>query len=806
MIMMFISSYACGQELDKVQIKKDSIGLCIKEVRYNNSPVSTRPTNAKEFFVKALGANSNDIFEKKVTHIGNRNIRDEFYQQRYKGLIVDGGGYVIHYHNGMIQNARGNYIPKMKIDTNPRIDSMQAFTNFAKHKSIPLQDITGHQASLQIKLIADNKTGTYNPYLVYKVILFSNNLNNDEIGYVDAVTGKIVTTSPLVYDIREEARFETLYSSTKTGYTQYYNGYYHLTDSAQQNVITVADCANTPYSNELKDNDNNWTQDEYPNKQNMAFDIIWSLEQVTGYLYDTYNIKGIDNNKFQINAYSRAILGTETANAYWNTANKNLFFGVGGYSSGIHFNPFCSLDVVAHELGHGITQFNIGWNEDRTKEFHEGLSDIWGVIMLHRILNYTDLAWKMGKQLSLDGSCIRDIAQTDGGITTIANTYGSTKYNEMTDPHALSGVLSHWYYLLVMGGKGTNEINHAYQVKGVGFDLAEELIVTAVFGNYLRFTTSYQEIRKAFEHVARDVMQNKRLYIQVSEAWYAVGVGESYYNSVKIVGYNGIYREGDYHLIGIPKEASVKWSNTHPLGAIDVVNDSTIHYKVNRLSTGTISDVIKVDITYDGETFERTYPVTVGLGIKGLQVIKYSGENIVVIQPTCEDVKGGIEAIWEDNPIISENPFADDASFQNNKLSALAQVPTTGVYKIGAKLRYNGEDMVNYYYQDLNIEASPNSQRLNFTISPNPASSYVNLGFKELDSDNVTNVLKIQSSKAKGYRYKRIMLWKMTSLIKRFKTDQDTFTMDVSELSPGLYYIQVINKGKSYGQKLMIKQ
>ena len=38
------------------------------------------------------------------------------------------------------------------------------------------------------------------------------------------------------------------------------------------------------------------------------------------------------------------------------------------------------------------------------------------------------------------------------------------------------------------------------------------------------------------------------------------------------------------------------------------------------------------------------------------------------------------------------------------------------------------------------------------------------------------------------------------------KTDQDTFTMDVSELSPGLYYIQVINKGKSYGQKLMIKQ
>ena len=50
---------------------------------------------------------------------------------------------------------------------------------------------------------------------------------------------------------------------------------------------------------------------------------------------------------------------------------------------GVHelFDPLASIDIVAHEFGHGITDFQIGWgNAGNEGAFNEGLSDIWGAI------------------------------------------------------------------------------------------------------------------------------------------------------------------------------------------------------------------------------------------------------------------------------------------------------------------------------------------------------------------------------------------------------------------------------------------
>ena len=187
-----------------------------------------------------------------------------------------------------------------------------------------------------------------------------------------------------------------------------------------------------------------------------------------------------------------------------------------------------SLDCVAHEFGHGITDFQIGWGTTGDpRAFNEGLSDIWSAIMENGIL--PDSIWQMGEQITINFACTRNLQNTNdpNAMMPIANTFGSTQYNHSNDPYVRSGVFSHWFYLLVNGGSGINEVGNAYTVYGMGIDIAEDLMAEAVFNNYLDNTTTYAAIRNSMVNAARTICsgQNSLLVNQVENAWYAVGVG-----------------------------------------------------------------------------------------------------------------------------------------------------------------------------------------------------------------------------------------------------------------------------------------
>ena len=111
-------------------------------------------------------------------------------------------------------------------------------------------------------------------------------------------------------------------------------------------------------------------------------------------------------------------------------------------------------------------------------------------------------------------------------ITQIANTYGTTQYL-YGDIYVKSGVFSHWFYLLVSGGSGTNGIGNSYNVSGIGMDAAEKLIVEAVFSGKLRNTSSYSQIRDAFVQAgyALQGVSNSVVVTEAEKAFYAVGVG-----------------------------------------------------------------------------------------------------------------------------------------------------------------------------------------------------------------------------------------------------------------------------------------
>ena len=91
--------------------------------------------------------------------------------------------------------------------------------------------------------------------------------------------------------------------------------------------------------------------------------------------------------------------------------------------------------------------------------------------------------------------------------------------------HSNSGVQNFWYYLLVNGGTGTNDINNAYSVQGLGLDTAAQIAYRNL-STYLTPTSNYEDARFFGIQSAIDLFGACSYEVeQTTRAWYAVGVG-----------------------------------------------------------------------------------------------------------------------------------------------------------------------------------------------------------------------------------------------------------------------------------------
>lgn len=397
------------------------------------------------------------------------------------------------------------------------------------------------------------------PRLVYRIYLHSDSEKNTEYGYVDAHTGKTVFTSPISTDLTNDGIFETRYNGIQHGITQETPKGYRLADTTRGSGIEVRNLeGRNIYEHyvEVIDNDNNWTRQEHgTNNNDMALDVYWTLQQIYDRLKIIHGINSYDDKGFPIIAYIRHGTDGSADNASW-TMDRYLAFGAGKSV----FYPLASADVIGHEFGHGITHFNIGW-KDEGIIFNEGLSDIWGAIFKHAI-NPNSQYWKSGDQIARFHSCLRNMQYpTDSKAKTqIADTYGSELYWKTNNFYVRSGVFSHWFYLLVNGKTGTNSIGNQYLVKGIGMEKAEKLIVNTVYSGYLRGTYSYTDIRNAFIHAAIEELNDASIAQQISNAWYAVGVGTQV-GKPTIIGKTLVCDEETYTISDeLPANAAIFWS------------------------------------------------------------------------------------------------------------------------------------------------------------------------------------------------------------------------------------------------------
>jgi Zn-dependent metalloprotease len=534
LLCLFVCNIAISQSRSKHHAVLDGNGNA-KSVEFDASTSS--PANADKFFEEFVSLESKDSFKEVPGKSTGLDERHEIYDQYYNGVQVTGGGYVLHFSGSNLKFAQGNFIRIKDLNTTPRITQEAAARAFASHLSIPYSDVKSYKAKIIIKRIEGSAPADVHDACVYETLLDANHPANDQIGYVDVTSGEVVTTESMFTHVAATGTFATRYNGTKQAITENINGSFRLEDLTRGAPITTWNLngsISTADRVHITDNDNNWTAAEHSASENdMGLDVHWGLQKIYDHL-SSRGINSLNNAGIPITAYIK--YGTTNAakdNSGWHVTEHYMQFGDGA----VRFRPMASLDIVGHECGHGIIDLQANWGTTgNQRAFHEGMADIWGAIFEYRINGVTANNWKIGEQLALlNKTCARNLQFTNDATADarMSDTFQSSQYNGNSDSYFRSGVLSHWFYMLVNGESGTNELGTSYNVTGIGMDKAQEIVQKAIFSGYLNFVTTYPDLRTAIINatIAR-YCNNSSEVAAVTNAWYAAGVGTAYSGTI----------------------------------------------------------------------------------------------------------------------------------------------------------------------------------------------------------------------------------------------------------------------------------
>ncbi len=328
--------------------------------------------------------------------------------------------------------------------------------------------------------------------------------------------------------------------------------------------------------------DNTWNESEhrkdefstlsmYPvanekNNDDVALDAHWGAEVVLDYWKEKHNRLSYDNKGTKIFNYVH--YGDAYDNAFWN--GTAMTYGDGSYQGGTNpngsFAPLTSMDVCAHEIGHGVCEFTADLVYARESgAMNEGFSDIWAAAAEYYVLSEIDGSleydpWGIGEQIdesdgglpagSADSRALRwmDDPKAEGA----PDSYGGENWkdpecdnpslaNDQCGVHTNSGVLNKWYYFLVSGSgqpfspgyqkqAGDDQVTDAgntYTVNGIGFEKASQIAYFAE--TMLSPNAKFAEMRAASILVAQTLYGISSPEEQATtNAWYAVDVGEAY--------------------------------------------------------------------------------------------------------------------------------------------------------------------------------------------------------------------------------------------------------------------------------------
>lgn len=479
-------------------------------------------------------APENSLEKVKVSQEANQVITR--YQQRYKGIPVIGAEAIIIKSTSKSLTGKrttivnGQLIKNIEINIVPTLNSSEAFMK-AKEVYSHLAKTNDEQSELQLR-----KDSQDHLQLVY-LVSFKTEIDTKPkwpFFVVDAHTGEILTRWDNIKHFEtgpggNEKTQEYWYGKDNNPSLDFQqNGTNCLMKNNRVQLVHLnfrEDWYNknlTPYSYECGNN-----TEEFINGSYSAMNDAFYFGNVIDDMYkEWYGIPVLqDANGHNLPLIMRVHFGKNFENAFWD--GRVMSFGDGDRN----FYSLVSLDVAAHEITHGFTEFHSNLEyHDQPGALNESLSDMAGIAskayLLEKEPNFYSKIYNNDKKVSfaIGDSIVKptfgrtalrfmDKPSTDGLSTDcyqrdLAETYGETcmidyatlidfAEKNIEDPEDRQGLIVH---------SASGVFNKAFTLlaEDLGIKKAYELMIVAN-SHYLTPTSDFENAACGMLNAAKDM-------------------------------------------------------------------------------------------------------------------------------------------------------------------------------------------------------------------------------------------------------------------------------------------------------------
>ena len=436
-------------------------------------------------------------------------------KQTFKDKEIYGRKITLHFNeNGNIESITGTL--EDRIEDIVKINESE----ISKENAIEIAKSSKEFTELSEEPKAENyiyyKDGQ--AYDVYKV-----NIVYDEPDFeswdifVDLYSGNIIGEKDLMRESNTSG-FGTAVNGDKRNLNLYqYGDLYYMQDRTKD----MSGYINTYTANYRFSNNGSLI---YNTTSNITDPAAVSAHSYAEVVYDFYknmfNRNSIDGNGMSIDSVVH--YGSKHNNAYWN--GYKMIYGDG---DGSYFTAFSGdLDVVAHEMTHGVTSYTCDLNyENQSGALNESLSDVFGVLIQtydkYDVANggewkFNPLDWVVGDEIytpGIQGDALRSLANpTLYNQPAHMDNYKNLPNTESGDyggVHINSGIPNKAAYNLA-SNIGCEKIARIYY-----------RAMTQYFNN----TTSFKEAKLGLVQSAKDLYGDYSVEVDaVNNAFSSVGI------------------------------------------------------------------------------------------------------------------------------------------------------------------------------------------------------------------------------------------------------------------------------------------
>lgn len=409
-------------------------------------------------------------------------------QQMYKSLPVEGKQISVHINqNKEVELVHGDYLPNIDLDPSAAIQR-DAAVETATRDLEPKNELA---MAPKTELVVYESQGQ--PVLAWKILLASNEPLGDFVYYVNAKTGEVIDS----YNDMKNVLNRKTYHGRNTG-------------------ILPGDLTRS--------------EGDSPTNDAAIDDAHDHAGQVYQYYLDEHGRDSYDGQGADIVSTAHHRQGYN--NAAWSPFREQMFYGDG---DGTRFTPLSeSLDVVAHELTHAITDKTTGLvYRNQSGALNESISDIFGVAV-------DPSNWMLGEDIftpAIPGDALRHVDDPPRGgqpdhmddfVTPDPNgsamdrrCFAATNQDNGC-VHFNSGIPNKAAYLMAEGGT-----HHGLHVQGMGLSNVTKIFFDVQANLRLTAQSDFLDARDATVDAVNEIFpgdQTKKCTVE--RAWAAVGIGE----------------------------------------------------------------------------------------------------------------------------------------------------------------------------------------------------------------------------------------------------------------------------------------